>query len=53
MKRITVFLALPQYRALSQMARAHGLTFAEMLRRALDHFLHTVKEPPDVSTPHC
>lgn len=44
MKRITVFLTLPQSKALSQMARSRGLTFAEMLRRAIDQFLTTVKE---------
>lgn len=44
MKRITVFLTWPQYQALTRLAHRQGLSFAEMLRRALDHFLTTVKE---------
>lgn len=44
MKRISVYIALPQYRALVGMAKTRGLTFAEVLRRAIDQFLHTEKE---------
>ena len=44
MKRISVYLALPQYRALVGMSKTRGLTFAELLRRAIEQFLKAEKE---------
>ena len=40
MKRISVFLSMPQYQALKALARQRGLRFAEVLRQAIDFFLH-------------
>ena len=48
MKRISVYIALPQYRALVGMSRARGLTFAELLRRALEQFINHEKESQHV-----
>jgi predicted DNA binding CopG/RHH family protein len=39
MKRITVFISQPQFAALKRLAQAQGISFAEVLRRALDAFL--------------
>jgi predicted DNA-binding protein len=44
MQRISVFLSVPQYRALKQLSQQRGLTLAELIRRAIDHFLQTEKE---------
>lgn len=43
MQRISVFLSVPQYRALKTMAQQRGLTLAELIRRAIDQFLATEK----------
>lgn len=44
MQRISVFLSVPQYRALQAIAHERGLTFAELVRRAIDQFLKTEKD---------
>jgi len=44
MKRISTYIAQPQYQALLAMARERGLTFAELLRRAIEQFLKAEKE---------
>jgi len=43
MKRITLFLSLPQYNALKALAQQLGLSFSEVLRRAIDAFLQSQK----------
>jgi hypothetical protein len=39
MKRIALFLSIPQYEALKALAQKLGLSFSETLRRAIDEFL--------------
>jgi Ribbon-helix-helix protein, copG family len=39
MKRIALFLSVPQYEALAALAKKLGLSFSEVVRRALDHYL--------------
>jgi hypothetical protein len=44
MKRISVFIAVPQYTALHALAHHRGLTLAELIRRAIEQFLKAEKE---------
>jgi len=44
MKRITVMLSLPQFQALTTLAKRHGLSFSEMLRRVIDAYLEQHKD---------
>jgi hypothetical protein len=39
MKRISLFVSLPQYNALLTLAKMLGLSFSETLRRAIDAYL--------------
>jgi predicted DNA-binding protein len=39
MKRISVFISVPQFQRLKQMSATTGLPLAELLRRAIDRFL--------------
>jgi len=39
MKRISLFLSVPQFQALRALAKKLGLSFSEVVRRALDEFL--------------
>ena len=41
MKRISLFLSVPQYRALKQRAQQSGLGLSELIRRAIDLLLQT------------
>lgn len=43
MKRISVFLSIPQFQALTALAHKLGLSFSETLRRAIDAFLEQHK----------
>ena len=43
MKRISLFLSIPQYEALQRLAKQLGLSFSETLRRAIDAFLQQQK----------
>jgi hypothetical protein len=43
MQRISVFIAVPQYRALQAMSQARGYTLAELIRRAIEQFLKAEK----------
>jgi hypothetical protein len=44
MKRISVFIARPQYAALHALAHHRGLKLAELIRRAIEQFLKTEKD---------
>jgi hypothetical protein len=44
MKRVNVFVGLPDYCALKRYATQHGMTLAEIIRQAIAHFLRTIKE---------
>lgn len=44
MKRVNVFVGLPDYWALKRYADQHGMTLAELIRQAIAQFLTTVKE---------
>ena len=39
MKRINLFLTIPQYDAIQQYRRRTGLSLSEIIRRAIDKFL--------------
>ena len=43
MKRIQVLLSIPQWEALTALAKKLGLSFSETLRRAIDEFLKQQK----------
>jgi len=43
MKRITVLLSVPQWEALMALAKRLGLSFSEVLRRAIDAYLEQQK----------
>lgn len=45
MTRRNVFLADPQYAALEKLATKTGLTVAELIRRAIDDYLTSQKQP--------
>lgn len=42
MKRVNVFVGLPDYGELKLYAAQHGMTLAEVIRQAIAHFLSTV-----------
>ena len=44
MKRVTVMLSIPQFQALTALAKQLGLSFSEMLRRAIDEYLSRHKD---------
>jgi hypothetical protein len=44
MQRLSVFITVPQYRALQQLAQHRGCKLAELIRRAIEQFLKTEKE---------
>ena len=44
MQRISVFLTVPQYRALRALASQRGYKLAELIRRAIEQFLKAEKE---------
>lgn len=44
MQRISLFLTVPQYRALRALASQRGCKLAELIRRAIDQFLTAIKE---------
>lgn len=43
MRRVTVMLGVPQFQALTALAKAMGLSFSEVLRRAIDAYLSQQK----------
>lgn len=43
-QRISVFLTVPQYRALRDLASQRGYKLAELIRRAIEQFLKAEKE---------
>jgi hypothetical protein len=44
MHRLSVFITVPQYRALQALVQQRGCTLAELIRRAIEQFLKTEKE---------
>ena len=44
MKRVTVMLSIPQFQALMALAKQRGLSFSEILRRAIDEYLSRHKD---------
>ena len=44
MKRISLMLSIPQFNALTALATKLGLSFSEVLRRALDDYLARQKD---------
>jgi hypothetical protein len=44
MKRISVMLSVPQFQALTALAKRLGLSFSEVLRRAIDAYLAQQKD---------
>jgi metal-responsive CopG/Arc/MetJ family transcriptional regulator len=43
MKRISVMLSVPQFQAITALAKKLGLSFSEVLRRAIDAYLQQQK----------